>query len=210
MADPHGEEAVRTDPTGQDPAAVDPAANDRVKLQLAIFEVTREARGKSLGEIRELLLTAFARHGVKPPPNTWINSVASAAVYGEPYIIDFPSALAADRQVPAPKESVRRRLAIRRELRQEQLPPGLFPSAADWDIPDGANGAASAGSSTAAGTGLSRAVKESTAGLRGLVAAAALTAAATVTVLAVRAARRRAVRRGPGRHQPVQGTAAGR
>ena len=132
--DPAYAEPLSTDPTGQDPGATDPTADVKAQLQSAIFEVTRDAEGKSLGNILELLRSAFARRGVEAPPNTWLESVASAAFYGEPYIIDLPAALAAEGAVPAPSEDVRRQLASRRQLRQETLPPGIFPAPADWDI----------------------------------------------------------------------------
>lgn len=124
------------DPVEQDPSAKDPAADEKVQLQLAIFEVTQDARGKSLGEIRQMLLAAFSRRGVEPPTGIWLDSVASAAFYGEPYIVDLPAALAADGVVPAPNEKVRSRLASRRRLRQQRLPAGIFPSPAEWDVTD--------------------------------------------------------------------------
>ena len=128
-------EPLNPDPTGQDPSATDPGADAKLQLQLAIFDVTRNAQGKSLDEIQESLRAAFAAHGVEAPPNTWLESVASSAFYGEPYIIDFPAAIAADDAVPAPNEGVRDRLAHRRELRQENLPAGTFPSPAEWEVP---------------------------------------------------------------------------
>lgn len=131
------------DPTGQDPAAADPDAEVKLQLQLAIFEVSKDSKGKSLSEIVENLRTVFAAHGVQEPPITWLESVASSAFYGEPYIIDYPTAVAADEVLPAPNEEVRNRLASRRELRTEELPPGIFPSASDWKVPDiGARGGA--------------------------------------------------------------------
>ncbi|KRE79774.1 hypothetical protein [Arthrobacter sp. Soil763] len=125
------------DPTGQDPAAADPAADVKLQLQLAIFEVSKDSKGKSLGEITESLRSAIASRGVEEPPLTWLESVASSAFYGEPYIIDFPTAVAADAAVPAPNEAVRKRLASRRKLRAEQLPAEIFPSASEWNVPDG-------------------------------------------------------------------------
>lgn len=127
---------LTVDPTGQDPGATDPAAAEKVRLQVAIFEVTKESGGKSQQQIRDMLLSAFARHGVQSPPGTWLDSVASAAFYGEPYIIDIPAALAAEGTVPAPNEDVRERLASRRRLRKEKLPPGILPAPTDWDVPD--------------------------------------------------------------------------
>jgi len=128
------------DPTGQgvpelDPSATDPMADEKVRLQLAIFEVTRDAGGKNLDEIQELLRTAFARHRVETPPGTWLESVASSAFYGEPYIVDLSAAVIADTIVPAPNDEVRERLASRRQLEQEKLPAGIFPSQDEWNIP---------------------------------------------------------------------------
>ncbi|BCW76646.1 hypothetical protein [Arthrobacter sp. NicSoilB11] len=136
-----GGEPLDVDPTGQDPAVVDPEAHDpdgdaKLKLQLAIFDVTRRgATGKSLEEIREMLLTAFTARDVAPPPFTWVESVASSAFYGEPYIIDYPTAIAADDLEAAPDETVRERLAARRKLRETQLPQGILPAPSEWHIP---------------------------------------------------------------------------
>ncbi len=128
-------EPLNPDPTRQDPSATDPGADAKLQLQLAIFDVTRDAQGKSLEDILESLRSAFAAHGVESPPNTWLESVASSAFYGQPYIIDFPAAIAADAAVPAPNEDVRERLAFRRRLRREKLPAGTFPSPAEWEVP---------------------------------------------------------------------------
>lgn len=127
---------LNVDPTGQDPDANDPMVNEKLQLQLAIFEVTPAAQGKSLDEIQSMLRSAFAARGVESPPGTWLDSVASSVFYGEPYIIDLPAAVAADNTMPAPSEDVRRRLSSRRRLRQERLPAGIFPSPSDWDTPD--------------------------------------------------------------------------
>lgn len=134
-AGPVKPEPLKPDPTGQDPSASDPGADAKLQLQLAIFEVTRDAQGKSLEEILASLRAAFAAHGVDAPPNAWLESMASSAFYGEPYIIDFPAAIAADDAVPAPNKNARERLAYRRELRQEKLPAGTFPSPAEWEVP---------------------------------------------------------------------------
>jgi hypothetical protein len=128
-------EPLNVDPTGQDPTAKDPAADVKLQLQLAIFEASKDSEGKSLSEILESLRSAFAARGVAEPPATWLESVASSAFYGEPYLIDLPTAIAADAVVPAPNQEVRNRLAARRELRAEELPPGIFPSGNDWDVP---------------------------------------------------------------------------
>ncbi|MDQ0147772.1 hypothetical protein [Pseudarthrobacter niigatensis] len=128
-------EPLNPDLTGQDPSATDPGADAKLQLQLAIFDVTRDAQGKSLDEIQEGLRAAFAARGVEAPPNTWLESVASSAFYGESYVIDFPAAIAADDAVPAPNKNARERLAYRRQLRQEKLPAGTFPSPAEWEVP---------------------------------------------------------------------------
>ena len=136
---------VAVDATRKDPSANDPMADEKVRLQLAIFEVTRDADGQGMGEIREMLRAAFARHGVETPPATWVESVASSAFYGEPYIVDLPAAVLADSIIPAPNEEVRERLAAQRQLQQEKLPAEIFPAPADWNIP---GSEAAAGGST--------------------------------------------------------------
>ncbi|WP_285244868.1 hypothetical protein [Pseudarthrobacter sp. fls2-241-R2A-127] len=131
----------KVDNPPQDPAVLDPEAQDpdedaKLKLQLAIFDVTRRgATGKSLEEIREMLMAAFAARNVAPPPFTWVESAASSAFYGEPYIIDYPTAIAADDLEAAPDEAVRERLADRRKLREVQLPEGILPKPSEWNIP---------------------------------------------------------------------------
>lgn len=174
------------DLSGQDPAAADPDAEAKLQLQLAIFEVSKDAKGKSLDEIVKSLRSAFADHGVAEPPFTWLESVASSAYYGEPYIIDYPTAVAADDAVSAPDEEVRERLASRRELRAEKLPPGTFPSASDWNVPDvhGRGGAAPAKASKPASK---RTAIPAVAG--------AIIAAAAVIVLTVRASKRKRLSR---------------
>ncbi len=92
-------EPLTVDPTGQDPTVKDPAADVKLQLQLAIFEASKDSEGKSLAEILESLRSAFAARGVAEPPATWLESVASSAFYGEPYVIDFPTAVAADSAV---------------------------------------------------------------------------------------------------------------
>jgi len=174
-----GREPLDVDPTGEDSSAKDPMADEKVQLQLAIFEVTRDAEGKSLDEIREMLLGAFSRHGVAPPPGTWVESVASSAFYGEPYIVDLSAAVAADAVMPAPNDDVRERLASARELQQEKLPAGIFPAPNEWNIPAGE----SAGGSTRTASLASLTRWEGGAAL----ALAALAVAAVVAVIAVRA-----------------------
>ncbi|MGO4230100.1 hypothetical protein AB4Y72_14645 [Arthrobacter sp. YAF34] len=191
--DPRNADSPKTgplnmDPVEQDPSAKDPAADEKVQLQLAIFEVTPDARGKSLGEIRQMLLAAFSRRGVEPPPDTWLDSVASAASYGEPYIIDLPAALAADGEVPAPNEEVRRGLASRRRLRQQRLPAGIFPSPAEWEVTDKE---VAGGAPSQAVRGHPRALTWRIGGAgTALAGAALLIAAAVLAVRAVSAVRR--------------------
>lgn len=164
------------DTDGLDPSAKDPAFDEKLRLQLAIFEVTRDADGRGLGEIRDMLLAAFSRHGVQPPPGTWVESVASSAFYGEPYIVDLSAAVAADAIMPAPNDEVRERLASHRQLQQEKLPAGIFPAPEDWNLP---------GSET--GRGSTRALPMARWESGTVLAVAALVAAAVVAVVAVRA-----------------------
>jgi len=133
--DPEAQDPTADDPAADDPTVADPMGDEKVRLQLAIFEVTRDADGRSLGDIQEMLRAAFARHGVETPPGTWLESVASSAFYGEPYIVNLPAAVVADTIVPAPNQEVRDRLAAQRGLQQEELPAGIFPSQEDWNIP---------------------------------------------------------------------------
>ncbi|MEV8039207.1 hypothetical protein [Arthrobacter sp. NPDC080082] len=168
------------DPTGQDPAANDPDAEAKLQLQLAIFEVSKDSKGRSHDEIIKRLRAAFADHGVDEPPFTWLESVASSAYYGEPYIIDFPTALAADDVVAAPNEQVRERLETRRELRREKLPPGIFPSASDWNVPEVARRGLEAPANTSAPASRNTI----------LLAVAGAAVAAGVVALIVRASKR--------------------
>lgn len=129
-------EPLDPDPTGQDPSAKDPTAEEKMLLQAAIFDATREAAGRSLSEIKEMLQAGFARRGVQAPTPMWLDAVASAAFHGESYIIDFPAALAAEGAAPAPDQALRERLAVRRGLREEKLPAGIFPPASAWELDD--------------------------------------------------------------------------
>ncbi|NUS35765.1 MAG: hypothetical protein HOQ04_04780 [Pseudarthrobacter sp.] len=172
-------ERLDMDPAQLDPGATDPAADEKVRLQLAIFEVTRDADGKGLGEIRDMLLAAFARHAVQPPPGTWVESVASSAFYGEPYIVDLSAAVAADAIVPAPNGEVRERLASHRQLQQEKLPAGIFPAPADWNLP---------GSEASRGSTRILSLARWEGGT--VLAVAAVVTAVVVAVLAVRISRR--------------------
>ncbi|MGN7200476.1 hypothetical protein [Arthrobacter sp. SAFR-044] len=187
-AGPVNAKPLSADPTGQDPAAKDPAAEAKLRLQLAIFDVTNNAKGKSLHEILESLRSAFATQGVETPPATWLESVASSAYYGEPYIIDLPAAIAADDAVSAPNKNVRDRLASRRKLRQKKLPAGTFPSPTDWDVP--ANEISHTG---APGHVHPVTVSRTRRGTRPILAAAGVAAAVIAAIVAVRGAGRRPV-----------------
>ena len=174
--------------TNATPGTNGPEEDSHVQLQLAIFNVTRDAEGNDLEEIKERLRAEFARRGVQSPPATWLDSVASAAFYGKPYIVDLPSALAADDAVPAPTGDVRDQLELRRELRNEKLPPGIFPAASEWKVsPDEVTAAESA---TTPGGRPAHSTEGSAAGLRPLLVAAALAAAVVLAVAAARASHR--------------------
>ncbi|MDQ0768168.1 hypothetical protein QF031_000917 [Pseudarthrobacter defluvii] len=194
-------DAITQDAIADDPSVADPMADEKVRLQLAIFEVTRDADGRSLSEIQEMLRAAFARRGVETPPGTWLESVASSAFYGEPYIVNLPAAVIADTIVPAPKQEVRERLAAHRELQQEKLPAGIFPSEDEWNIP----GTEATGGSTRT---LSLPRWESGA----VLALAALAAVAVAAVVAIRAGAggRRTVRLKAQPAVPVQVQQGGR
>jgi hypothetical protein len=183
---------LNPDPTGQDPSAQDPGAKEKMLLQSVIFEVTREAEGRSLPEIRDLLQSGFSRSGVTAPTNTWLDAVASAAFYGEPYIIDLPAALAADTAVAAPNVEVRERLASRRELRNEKLPAGTFPPASAWELDD----SEVTGRTSEPGPD-ARTVLDSTRAVRQVLAVAAASAAVLLGIAVVRAAKDRRRSRQP-------------
>ncbi|MDQ0754654.1 hypothetical protein [Arthrobacter sp. B3I4] len=96
-----------------------PANPDRVQQQLAIFDVVRRARGKSLAEVKTMLTKAFADRGLPRQPDLWVDAVASEAAYGKPYIVDLPAAVAADSITNAPDPKVEEILRDRRQLRSE-------------------------------------------------------------------------------------------
>lgn len=174
--------------TNATPGTNEPEEDSHVQLQLAIFNVTRDAEGNDLEEIKEMLRAEFARRGVQSPPATWLDSVASAAFYGKPYIVDLPSALAADDAVPAPTEEVREQLELRRELRNEKLPPGILPAASEWKLsPDEVTAAEPA---PTPGGRPAHSTERSAVGLRPLLVAAALAAAGVLAFAAARASRR--------------------
>lgn len=96
-----------------------PANPDRVQQQLAIFDVVRRARGKTLAEVKTMLTKAFAERGLPRQPALWLDAVASEAAYGKPYIVDLPAAVAADSITSAPDPKVEEILRDRRQLRSE-------------------------------------------------------------------------------------------
>lgn len=96
-----------------------PANADNVQRQLAIFDVVRRAPGKTLAEVKAMLTKAFAERGLPRQPELWLDAVASEAAYGKPYIVDLPSAVAADSITSAPDPHVEDILRERRDLRSE-------------------------------------------------------------------------------------------
>ncbi|WP_284976802.1 hypothetical protein [Arthrobacter sp. efr-133-TYG-104] len=88
--------AAPNNAAANNPSSKDPEADTKLQLQLAIFDVAKGAQGKSLETIMASRRSAFAARGVKSPPTTWLEAVASSASYGTPYIVDLPAAVAAD------------------------------------------------------------------------------------------------------------------
>ncbi|MFD1213895.1 hypothetical protein ACFQ36_17805 [Arthrobacter sp. GCM10027362] len=80
----------------------DSAERPNTQRQLAIFEVARRARGRTMPEIKRMLLKAFSRRRLPGPQETWLDAVASEASYGQPYIVDLPAAEAAARSLEDP------------------------------------------------------------------------------------------------------------
>jgi hypothetical protein len=95
-----------------------------VQRQLAIFEVARRARGKSLPEIRQMLRDAFARRRLPNPPGTWTEAVASEAASGRPYIVDLPAAVAVEGAVPAAEPGLQETPALRSLRKTEGFTAG--------------------------------------------------------------------------------------
>jgi hypothetical protein len=155
-------------------------------LQSVIFEVAREAKGRSLPEIRDMLQSGFSRSGVTAPTNAWLDAVASAAFYGAPYIIDLPAALAADAAIAAPDPEMRERLASRRELRNEKLPAGTFPPASAWELDDSEVTGRTSGADPDA-----RALLKRTRAVRQILAAVAASTAFLLGIMVLRAAKAR-------------------
>ena len=141
-----------------------PASPDNVQRQLAIFDVVRRARGKTLSEVKAMLTEAFAERGLSRQPEPWLDAVAAEASYGKPYIVDLPAAVAADSITSAPDRLVETRLGERRLLRES------IPGA------DSGHGAA-ASTPRAADTSLRRLLRFSAAALAAVLATAAARAA---------------------------------
>ncbi|NKX49647.1 hypothetical protein HER39_03450 [Arthrobacter deserti] len=77
-----------------------PVQRQNVQRQLAIVEVARRARGRSMPEIKQMLMEAFARRRLPGPQGTWLDAVAAEASYGKAYIVDLVSARTARRVLP--------------------------------------------------------------------------------------------------------------
>lgn len=107
-----------------------PANPDNVQRQLAIFDVVRRARGKTLSEVKAMLTNAFAERGLSRQPEPWLDAVAAEASYGKPYIVDLPAAVAADSITSAPDRLVEARLGERRLLRESIPGTGSGPGSA--------------------------------------------------------------------------------
>jgi hypothetical protein len=94
-----------------------PANPNNVQRQLAIFDVVRRAPGKSLPQIKAMLIKAFAERALSRQPGAWLDAVASEAAYGKPYLIDLPAAVAANSISAAPDPEVESDLRKRGILR---------------------------------------------------------------------------------------------
>lgn len=94
--------------------------NSNVQRQLAIFQVAGHAAGKSASEIRTMLEKALAEQGLLNEPAPWLDAVVAAAAYGEPYIVDLPSAVVAESVEAAPDLHVQQTLLQRRLLRESE------------------------------------------------------------------------------------------
>ena len=95
-----------------------------VQRQLAIFEVARRVRGKSLPEIRQMLRDAFSRRRLPSPPGTWTEAVASEAASGRPYIVDLSAAVAVEGAQPASEPRAQETPALRSLRKTEGFTTG--------------------------------------------------------------------------------------
>ncbi|MGO4493357.1 hypothetical protein AB4Y86_14870 [Arthrobacter sp. 2YAF22_2] len=114
-----------------------PANADNVQRQLAIFDVVKQAPGKSLSEIKAMLSKAFAERGLSRQPGPWLDAVASDAAFGKTYIVDLPAAVAADSIETVPDQHLEAALQERRILRSESITEAQkyegLPPAGDQD-----------------------------------------------------------------------------
>ena len=101
-----------------------PMERSNVQRQMAIFEVARRARGKSLPEIRQMLRDAFARRRLPNPPGTWTEAVASEAASGRPYIVDLPAAVAVEGTQPGSEPGMQETPALRSLRKTEGFTAG--------------------------------------------------------------------------------------
>jgi len=163
----------------------DPMGRRNVQRQLAIFDVARRARGKSMPEIRQMLREAFASRRLPAPPGSWLDAAAAEAYYGEPYIVDLPAAVAADTAEDAPDPQVQQTLAKRRRLRRAEGLPAGNDSGAGAARAGGGRGAPGPASTRARRLGAGAVP----AAARSLAAGAVVLAVAAAVVLAVHARR---------------------
>jgi hypothetical protein len=105
----------------------EPVQPGNVQRQLVIFNIVRRARGRSMAEIQQMLRDAFARRRLPIPSGTWLDAVATEAAYGKPYLVDLPSAVAADNIMTAPDPEVEEDLQRRRRLRASETSPSQQP-----------------------------------------------------------------------------------
>jgi hypothetical protein len=157
-----------------------PENRHNVQRQLAIFEVARQARGKNITEIKQMLREAFARRRLTAPPGTWLESVASEASYGKPYIVDLDSAETATTVAPAPDAIVQQSLQQRLRLRMPRRRPA---GAGRHSAAPEQTGAAGTRRRAASGT------DENLAAVRALVAGAVALTLAAAAVMLVRSRR---------------------
>jgi hypothetical protein len=105
----------------------EPVQPGNVQRQLAIFNIVKRAQGRSMAEIQQMLRDAFARRRLSIPSGTWLDAVATEASYGKPYLVDLPSAVAADNIMAAPDPQVEEDLQLRRRLRASETSPSQRP-----------------------------------------------------------------------------------
>jgi hypothetical protein len=165
-----------------------PMERSNVQRQLAIFEVARRARGKSLPEIRQMLRDAFARRRLPNPPGTWTEAVASEAASGRPYIVDLPAAVAVEGAVPAAEPGLQETPALRSLRKTEGFTTGPDgrPGGADQPLRRSRSRAGGSDAGRAGGGDGGRADR-SLAAVRTVVAAAIMLTLAFSAVEVIRA-----------------------